>query len=144
MPFVEVFSTGVPAGVRSSVEEHLVREVMAAEGAPDTEVARDISWLVWHRVDGWSVGGRCPGPGEGPRYLVRVTVPAGSMDDGKRAEMVERVTRVLAEAEGGDRVLREPVAWVHVVELPEGTWGALGRVVRFPDIAGYVLTGSLG
>jgi hypothetical protein len=34
------------------------------------------------------------------------------------------------------------VAWVHINEIPEGNWGALGRVVGFADIAGYVLTGS--
>jgi len=34
------------------------------------------------------------------------------------------------------------VAWVHINEIPEGNWGALGRVVSFADIAGYVITGS--
>jgi phenylpyruvate tautomerase PptA (4-oxalocrotonate tautomerase family) len=145
MPFVEVF---VPAGSLSNdqrkvISERLVAEVMVAEGAPDTNTARDISWLLLHETDTWSVGGRPLSAEEPPRYVVRVGVPAGSMDDAKRALMVERVTAVLAEADGDpERLYKRPVAWVHIDEIPEGNWGAMGRVVRFPDIAEFVASGS--
>ena len=75
-----------------------------------------------------------------PRYVVRVSVPAGSLDDPKRLDMVQRVTAVLAGTEDDPhRLEREPVAWVHINEIPEGNWGARGRVVRFADIAAYVV-----
>jgi phenylpyruvate tautomerase PptA (4-oxalocrotonate tautomerase family) len=67
------------------------------------------------------------------------------MNDQRRSDMVTRVTTVLAEVDDDpDRMANEPVAWVHITEVPEGNWGALGRVVRFPEIAEYVLTGAIG
>jgi phenylpyruvate tautomerase PptA (4-oxalocrotonate tautomerase family) len=146
MPFVEVFTPrgAVSEARRNAVGEALVAEVMRAEGAPDTPAARAISWLVWHDVDGWWVGGRRAGAGEAPRFVVRVAVPAGSLDDAKRRDMVERVTRVLAASDDDPgRLAREPVAWVHINEVPEGNWGAMGRVVGFADIAGFVVTGQV-
>jgi hypothetical protein len=32
---------------------------------------------------------------------------------------------------------------VHLSEITEGRWGGLGQVVRFPEIAEYVLTGAI-
>ena len=145
MPFVEVFATATREDQRAAICERLVGEVMNAEGAQDSESARAISWLVWHDVAAWSVGGRPPKASEPPRYVVRVSVPAGSMNDQKRSEMVTRVTTVLAEVDDDpDRMANEPVAWVDITEVPEGNWGALGRVVTFPEIAEYVLTGAIG
>src|ERR1700694_328165 len=99
MPFVEVFATDLGDEQKRAISEQLVGEVMLAEGAPDTEAARSISWLVWHDVAAWSIGGRVVSAQEQPRYVVRVSVPAGSMNDQKRADMVGRVTRVLADAD---------------------------------------------
>src|SRR5450631_564115 len=146
MPFVEVFA---PRGSltdkqRAYITDTLVAEVMLAEGAPDTEAARSISWLLLHEVDTWVVGGRGVDGSEPARFVVRVAVPSGSLDDAKRADMVDRITRVLAEADDDpQRFSRDPVAWVHINEIPEGNWGALGRVVGFADIAGFVTTGSI-
>src|SRR6185436_16142349 len=146
MPFVEVFTPrgAVTEARRNAVGERVVAEVMRAEGAPDTPAARSISWLVWQEVDCWWVGGRKAGTAEPPRFVVRVAVPAGSLDDDKRRDMVERVTRVLAATDDEPgRLTREPVAWVHINEIPEGNWGAMGRVVRFADIVDYVVTGGV-
>lgn len=142
MPFVEVF---VPRGSlreqqRRTIAKDLVAEVMRAEGAPDTPSAREISWLLVHEVDTWSVGGDLVGPDDAPRYVVRVGVPAGSMDDDKRADVIPRVTKVLADVDDAPaRITDTPIAWVHIDEIREGNWGAFGRVVRFPDIVAHVL-----
>jgi phenylpyruvate tautomerase PptA (4-oxalocrotonate tautomerase family) len=146
MPFVEVFvpKGTLPEAQRKVITEELVAEVMQAEGAPDTPSARSISWLVFHEAEGWSVGGAPVGPGDPARFVVRVSVPAGSLDDAKRQDMVERITRVLAKEDPDpDRLTTEPVAWVHITEIAEGNWGAAGRVVRFADIAQYVASGSV-
>jgi phenylpyruvate tautomerase PptA (4-oxalocrotonate tautomerase family) len=146
MPFVELFA---PKGALDSergraAARSLVAEVMKAEGAPDTPAARSISWLVVHEPDGWFVGGEPVEAGTPPRYVVRVSVPAGSLDDAKRADMIDRVTRVLASAEeDAGRLYREPAAWVHIHEVPEGNWGAVGRAVGLRDIVSYVSTGEL-
>ena len=144
MPFVEVFSTpGTPRPEqRKLIAERLVGEVMAGEGAPDTEYAREISWLVWHELSAWSIGGRPAGYADAPRYVVRVTVPAASLNDQKRQDIVARVTRVLAEADDdSDRFYSSVACFVLLTEIPEGNWGGVGRVVRFNEIANFVMTG---
>jgi len=140
MPFVELFapkgSLDTERGRRATGA--LVSEVMKAEGAPDTQAAMDISWLVVTEPDAWFVGGE-EVTAEPPRYVVRVSVPAGSLNDAKRADMVERVTRVLAEVDDDpERLYQTPAAWVHITEVPEGNWGAFGRVVGFKDIVSFV------
>ena len=108
MPFVEVFTPrgAVSEARRNLVGERLVACVMQAEGAPDTPAARAISWLIWQDVDGWWVGGRKAAPPSRHRFVVRVAVPAGSLDDDKRRDMVERVTRVLAATDDEPTVSR--------------------------------------
>ncbi|WP_431898489.1 tautomerase family protein [Nonomuraea sp. bgisy101] len=146
MPFVELFAPkGALRGERGRrVKEQLVAEVMLAEGAPDTAAAREISWLVLNEPDAWFVGGRQVLDKEHPRYVVRVSVPAGSLNDAKRADMIERITRVLSEAEDDPRrIYDRPVAWVHLVEIPDGNWGAMGRVFRLPDIVDFTSTAAV-
>lgn len=144
MPFVELF---VPKGSldqerRQKIGGQLVSEVMVAEGAPDTEAARSISWLVVHEIDAWFVGGRRSSAGDRPKYVVRVGVPAGSMNDDKRRDIVRRVTRVLADADADpERFTWATAAWVHIDEIPEGNWGAGGEIVRIEDIAALVTSG---
>ncbi|GAA2213373.1 hypothetical protein GCM10009850_088350 [Nonomuraea monospora] len=144
MPFVELF---VPKGSldqehREKIGGRLVSEVMIAEGAPDNEAARSISWLLVNEIDAWFVGGRQLPAGEKPKYVVRVGVPAGSMTDDKRHDIVRRVTRVLADADSDPGRFAQPTAaWVHINEIPEGNWGAGGEIVRIEDIAAFVLSG---
>ncbi|GAA3668254.1 hypothetical protein GCM10022224_035630 [Nonomuraea antimicrobica] len=144
MPFVELF---VPKGSldqerHEKIGGRLVSEVMIAEGAPDNEAARSISWLVVNEIDAWFVGGRQLPAGEKPKYVVRVGVPAGSMNDDKRRDIVRRVTRVLADADvDPGRFTQATAAWVHINEIPEGNWGAGGEIVRIEDIAAMVTSG---
>jgi phenylpyruvate tautomerase PptA (4-oxalocrotonate tautomerase family) len=145
MPFVELFVTkgSLDPAQRRQIGERLVTEVMKAEGAPDTPEARSISWLVVHEPSEWWVGGELTGADDQPRYLVRVSVPAASLDDAKRADIVERVTNVLADVEPDpERLRRSPAAWVHLIEIPEGNWGGAGRVVRFKDVMAFVTAGA--
>lgn len=147
MPFLEVYSPkgAVPAERRRRISERLVPEVMDAEGAPDNEFVRSLSWLVWHEPEIWTVGGRGV-DGEAPRYVVRVSMPAASLTEEKRAKVVARVTKVLAEEdESPDRFYSAPpISFVLIDPVPEGNWGSAGMVLRFPDIASYALTGAPG
>lgn len=139
MLFIELFA---PKGAlseeqRRHLSERLVSEVVSAPGAQDAliERARASSQAVVHEPDAFTVGGRPVDPTEAPRYVVRVSVPAGHATDGMRAEVVARVTRVLSEVdEDPQRLYQEPHAWVHIVEVPDGNMGAFGRVVRLSDI----------
>ncbi|RFS86768.1 4-oxalocrotonate tautomerase [Actinomadura spongiicola] len=144
MPFVELFvrKGSLEEDRRKEIGGRLVSEVMIAEGAPDNEAARAISWLVVNEVDAWFVGGQEVPAGEKPKYMVRVGVPAGSMNDDKRRDIVKRVTQVLADADTDpDRFNGPTAAWVHINEVPEGNWGSGGEIVRIEDIVALVTKG---
>ncbi|RKS79512.1 phenylpyruvate tautomerase PptA (4-oxalocrotonate tautomerase family) [Actinomadura pelletieri DSM 43383] len=144
MPFVELFvrKGSLDEDRRNEIGGRLVSEVMIAEGAPDNEAARSISWLVVNEVDAWFVGGQAVPPEEKPKYMVRVGVPAGSMNDDKRRDIVKRVTQVLADADTDpERFTGNTAAWVHINEVPEGNWGARGEIVRIEDIVALVTKG---
>ena len=43
------------------------------------------------------------------------------------------------------RLFSAPVAsFVLLNEVPEGNWGSVGQIFRFPDIASFILTGAPG
>lgn len=56
---------------------------------------------------------------------------------------MRRVSDVLVAVDGDERLRTNPEAWVHINEIPDGNWGAMGRVVRLSDIAAHV-TGAGG
>lgn len=66
-------------------------------------------------------------------------MPEGQFDDDRRAAMVAAVTEAVLDAEQGAHA-RDPFrVWVMMHEIPDGDWGAVGRVYRLRDIAGHVL-----
>jgi hypothetical protein len=60
----------------TSLLDELATVLLHAEGAPDTEFFRQITWVYLNEIDParLAVGGR---PGGAPRYRVDVTVPQG-------------------------------------------------------------------
>jgi hypothetical protein len=71
-----------------------------------------------------------------------MSVPSdgSSLTDEVRADYVSTITRVLAETdEDSERFYREPDAWVHIIDVPEGSFGALGRAMRNADIIKMVI-----
>jgi YHS domain-containing protein/phenylpyruvate tautomerase PptA (4-oxalocrotonate tautomerase family) len=147
MNLIELFA---PAGAlsdrqRRRLGERLVTELIRADGAPPeiNERGRGLTWLVVHEPEVWTVGGRPVERSDAPRYVVRLNVPGGHMNDGMRAELVSRVTRVIAESEDDPRrVYERPDAWVHINEVPSGNIGGFGQVMPTSDITRMVLSGE--
>ena len=138
MPMLDAY---IPEGALSpEAEEALMARLtdvlLEHEGAdPTNEVARSIAWVFLHRPQVFVAGERA----ELPRYKIVPSVPQGQFDDERRAAMVAAVTEAVldAEPEGRDR---DPMrVWVFPTEVPEGTWGGAGRIVRLADIAGIVM-----
>jgi phenylpyruvate tautomerase PptA (4-oxalocrotonate tautomerase family) len=136
MMFFEVY---VPSGAlsgdqRRSLAERLITDFMTEDeerGVPSAliEAARMTEQVVVHQVDTWVVGGRAIGADE-RRYVVRVSVPSGWLRE-MRQEVISRVTRVLASFDAiPDRVYDEPVAWVYVEGIPDGSCGVFGKAMR--------------
>ncbi len=129
----------IPAGALApEAEQALLAELtdilLVHEGAdPANARARAIAWVWLHRPEAVFVGGE---PAAAPRYRVVASVPEGQFDDGRRAAMVEAVTAAVLRAEGlaepGPRDLAR--VWVFCREVPDGTWGGAGQIVRLADI----------
>ena len=142
MPLINVFTAKntVDEPRRQAITKQLMADILEIEGAPDSEIARSISWVLWHDVDDWWVGDERVRPGDLPRYLVRVEAPAAAFEDeSKRSTIVERVTAALAKADDDpDRLSRESVAWVIIDEVPDGNWGSHGRVIKYEDVMAFI------
>lgn len=121
------------AELLSNLTDILIRN----EGADPTNPAvRSIAWVFLHRPAAVYVAGQRASE---PRYRIVASVPEGQFDDERREAMVREVTEAVLDAEQGARD-RDPMrVWVFASEIPDGTWGAIGRINRLSDIAGFAL-----
>ncbi|MFB4290684.1 YHS domain protein [Nonomuraea sp. ATR24] len=134
MMFIELF---VPKGVLDS-DRRLVAERLGSLheltgggeliGDATAEVFRSMFQVVVHEPDVWVAAGRALGPGDRPRYLVRVYVPGPWRKDMSEA-VVSYATKVLRESDG-----RDPDVQVHVLGVPEGGIGLNGRATTSEGI----------
>jgi phenylpyruvate tautomerase PptA (4-oxalocrotonate tautomerase family) len=139
MPMLDAF---IPEGaLAAEAEEQLLSDLtdilLRHEGAdPSDPAARSIAWVYLHRPASLFVGGE---PADEPRYRFIASVPEGQFDDERRQAMVEAVSERVLDAENG-AYERDPLrVWVFANEIPDGTWGGGGRIVRLADIVGYVV-----
>ncbi len=146
MPMIELtFEEGaLTDDARADLVEGLTAALLRAEGAPDNELSRSITWAyVDERPAGSiNVGGS---PADAPRYRVKLTVPEGALDDERKAQIVEAATKLILEAEGA--APDDPAAafrvWVIVREVKDGNWGGAGRIFRLRDIAKAINDGGM-
>ena len=116
--------------------DELLTTLLRWEGAPPNDRSRSLAWAFVHRAEAvtaaYSPSGR-------PHYRVGVRTPAGALDDEGRAGLVAEVTELVLRAEGSpvttDNAFR---VWVILDEVPDGQWGAEGRIWRFADIVDFV------
>ncbi|MFF7473539.1 tautomerase family protein [Streptomyces sp. NPDC008092] len=116
---------------RRTVQQDLAAVLLRWEGAPDTPFFRAQAWSYLVELPD---GAQTTAAGDdAPRFLVDVTVPAGTLSERRRAGLVEDATRTVLTAAGltAADALR---VWVLVHEQPDGTWGAGGSVVRHADL----------
>lgn len=139
MPMLDVY---IPEGALApNAERDLLAQLtdilLRNEGAdPDDPTTRQIAWVWLHRPTDVYVAGE---PATAPRYKVVASVPEGQWTDERRAAMVAEVTDAVLDAEDGAHP-RDPMrVWVFPLEIPDGSWGAAGRVFRLADIAGLVM-----
>jgi phenylpyruvate tautomerase PptA (4-oxalocrotonate tautomerase family) len=138
MPMLDVT---IPEGALSEEAERallsrLTDVLLEHEGAdPTNPVARSVAWVFLHRPAAVFVAGE---PESEPHYRVVVTVPQGQFDDDRRAAMVAAVTESVLDAEDGMRRRDPSRVWVFPTEMPDGTWGAAGQIVRLADIVSFV------
>src|SRR4051794_32312472 len=132
MPQIELT---VPAGVltdegRATIQKDLADALLRWEGAPDTAFFRALAWAYLHELP---AGVQTTAEDEEPRLRVDVTVPAGALNDKRKAAAVEEATALVLAAAGlgADQALR---VWVLIHEQADGTWGAGGQIYRYADL----------
>jgi phenylpyruvate tautomerase PptA (4-oxalocrotonate tautomerase family) len=139
MPMLDAY---IPEGaLTEEAEADLVSKLtdilLRNEGAdPSNPAVRAIAWVFLHRPATVFVAGS---PATEPRYKIVATVPEGQFDPERRAAMVREVTDAVLDAEQGAHDHDPSRVWVFPVELPDGTWGAAGRINTLADIAGFAL-----
>jgi YHS domain-containing protein len=137
MLLIELFAPKGALGAeqRRRIPERLIDAISEA-GAPAEiiEAWRALTHVVVHEPSEWVVGGRALEPGEPPRYIVRVSVPGAWRKD-MSAHAIARLTQALAEEDPHpQRLYQEPLVWVQIVGVAEGSYGAFGKVMRSTDI----------
>ena len=64
--------------------------------------------------------------------LIQISIPEGSLDAARKAEMIRLVTDAAVEAEGIPAV--RAYTWVHINEVPDGGWGMAGRALTLAQM----------
>ena len=136
MPMIEMFvSAGVlDAETKAKLHRNVGRQVLEVEGGTGAPLERAITWVFIFELDGdaWSVGGEPVTADRRARFLTRVTVPVGSMDDERRECIAARVQHEIVAALGYDPGPINSVCLIN--EVPAGNWSGGGLVVGFADV----------
>ena len=129
---------------RDALVDTLVTTLLRMEGAPpESERARAIAWAFVDEKPAPDVyvGGK---PSPYPVYRAQVTVPAGALDAERKNELVKLFTAAILNAADEDESEQSAArVWCLIRELPDGNWGALGRIFTFKDIARYIRSGTI-
>ncbi|HEY1236779.1 MAG TPA: tautomerase family protein [Solirubrobacterales bacterium] len=116
-------------------KQELLRDLGAtllrAEGAPNTEFFRSITWAHLHELPAEAI--QTPDGEAEPHAIIDVSVPEGALNDERKARLVEEATRVVLDATewGDDAGVR---VWTLIRDVPEGNWGAAGQIVHFEQL----------
>jgi phenylpyruvate tautomerase PptA (4-oxalocrotonate tautomerase family) len=126
----------LPADVEDKLLSRVTDLLLEHEGVdPANANARQIAWVFLHRPTVYVAGA----PADKPRYRFVCQVPEGQYNAERRQAATAAITEAVVEAEAGaygdDTAFR---VWVFTFEVPDGTWGGAGSVVRLPDIAEFV------
>lgn len=137
MPILHVY---VPEGLleegqKARLFEGLTQAVLRGEAARDTPKTRSITWIFLHEMKkgAWAVGGIAA---DALRFMVDIELPQGTMNDRRRARMVQGIHNALADVAGRALALTDSMIKIH--EIPDGQWSAGGAILRLQDIVAYV------
>jgi phenylpyruvate tautomerase PptA (4-oxalocrotonate tautomerase family) len=124
------------AAQKEALAAELTRIVIRWESGTDLPGYDRASWTFVQEVDLIEVGGRPRRPGGRQVYRVVASVPKGSLDDRRRAGLINDVAHAVLAAEGTDPTPSDlGRVWCIVNEVPDGNWGVGDRPMRLRDLA---------
>jgi phenylpyruvate tautomerase PptA (4-oxalocrotonate tautomerase family) len=133
MPLLDAYipAGALPPEAESELIAKLTDLLLEYEGVdPSNEAARMLSWVFVHRPDVY-VAGAQP---KAPRYRFICQVPEGQYNAERRAAVTAEMTQAVVEAENSAWSHPELRVCVFTLEVPDGTWGGGGAIIRLPDI----------
>ena len=133
MPLMELsYQEGaISPATRDQLVETLTTSLLKAEGAPNTEFFRGVTWvLVNERPAELVYAGDRPGVGV---VKLEVVTPEGALDDDRREQMIKAGTAAIREA---FKVADEDAlkVWVLCRDVVDGGWGAGGEVIHYEQL----------
>ena len=125
---------------RAQLADELTSVLLMIEGGVDNPEGRAIAYVLFDEVQakGWYVGGKLDDTYvyPGGRFIFHVTVPQGSCDQDRKNAVHKAVNDSLFKVIGESSEHRAgSSAWVIINEVPEGHWGAMGRMVGIRRIS---------
>jgi phenylpyruvate tautomerase PptA (4-oxalocrotonate tautomerase family) len=126
----------VPADTLSDEgKQELLRDLGAtllrAEGAPNTQFFRSITWAHLHELPAEAI--QTPDGVAEPHAIIDVSVPEGALNDERKGRLVEEATKLVLDATGWGEDAGVRV-WTLIRDVPEGNWGAAGQIVHFEQL----------
>jgi phenylpyruvate tautomerase PptA (4-oxalocrotonate tautomerase family) len=133
MPKLELTipADSLSADAQSQLARDLGAALLRAEGAPDTDFFRSITWAHVHALPAASM--QTPDGVADPHAVIEISVPDGALSERRKAGLVEETTRLVLEATGWDPAASWRV-WILIRDVPEGNWGAGGQIVHFQQL----------
>ncbi|MBX7189124.1 MAG: 4-oxalocrotonate tautomerase [Solirubrobacterales bacterium] len=116
---------------RDQLVENLTTNLLKAEGAPNTEFFRSVTWvLINERPAALTYAGDKPGAGV---VKLDVITPEGALNDDRREQMIQAGTATIREAFGiaDEDALK---VWVLCRDVVDGGWGAGGNVIHYKEL----------
>jgi phenylpyruvate tautomerase PptA (4-oxalocrotonate tautomerase family) len=132
-----------PQALETAVKK-LGQALLRAEGAPENERTRAVSWTFVHELPAGAIYAS-GAPAEQLYYRVQLTPPEGTLLHGPgpvgygvRRQLIREVTEIVLEAEGSEYTpANAGRVWCLITEVREGYWGSIGTVLRTEDIAAF-------
>jgi phenylpyruvate tautomerase PptA (4-oxalocrotonate tautomerase family) len=122
MPMIDVYAAEGTFGDPQALAQALATELMTIEQVPDIPMFRKNTAAFVHEMPSSSLSNV---DGDSTYVRVQVLTNAGALDRDKQLAVVERLTRIVADA-AGDPSLSERT-WVLITEAPDGGWGLAGH-----------------
>ena len=122
MPMIDVYATAGTFADKHQLAQDLAAALMAIEEVPDIPMFRQNTAGFIHDLPAGSISNV---DGDTNYVRIQVLTNAGALDRRKQLAVVERLTRIAADA--ADDPAQVVRTWVLLTEAPDGGWGLAGH-----------------
>ena len=122
MPMIDLYATVGTFADTHQLAADLAAAVMSVEQVPDIPMFRQNTAAFIHELPAGSLSNV---DGDSNYVRIQVVTNAGALDRAKQLAVVERLTRIVADAAGDETLTGR--TWVLLTEAPDGGWGLDGH-----------------